>query len=433
MCDAAPDMLAELKRLHERHGDQSIADVIAKATGKSATDVISVSAGTYLLHAPTEQGPKLTMAGLVRAFKDDPESRYQKLRYATRGQYDGVLSRLEREIGNLAIAEIKPDDVKGWHNGWCANGQIAMAHSLVSHARMMLRYGSTTMHDADCARLIGAMCGMYFKTVKPRKDKITAEQASAIRAMAHKMGRPSLALAQALQFELQLGQRDVIGEWVPKGEPGESDVLTDNEEWVRGLRWSEIDANLIFRSKTGERPETDLRQFPMVMEEIARFQPLPSSGPVLVCEATGIPWVAVEFRRQWRKVADACGIPRTIFNRDSRANRSRPITPPAVVDHNVDRVRKDESGRRLFEKVDALVSKSLRGQIREDVRQNMIRDVLAGKINEADLPKLVRQYATMHYKDYDNRFSTVSLDQPVAGMENQSLVDQISSDHDVWR
>jgi hypothetical protein len=50
----------------------------------------------------------------------------------------------------------------------------------------------------------------------------------------------------------------------------------------------------------------------------------------------------------------------------------------------------------LFEKVDALVSKSLRGQIREDVRQNMIRDVLAGKINEADLPKLVRQYATMH-------------------------------------
>jgi hypothetical protein len=34
MADAASDMLAELKRLYERHGDQSIADVIAKATGK---------------------------------------------------------------------------------------------------------------------------------------------------------------------------------------------------------------------------------------------------------------------------------------------------------------------------------------------------------------------------------------------------------------
>jgi hypothetical protein len=220
---------------------------------------MSVSVGPHLFLASAEQGPKLTMAGLVRAFKDDSRSKYQTLSYATRRQYDSLLSRIERNIGDLVVAEMKPDDVKGWHTAWSANGQVAMAHHLVGMARVMLGYGSTTMHDADCARLLGAMHGMYFKTVKPRKDRITAKQANAIRTMAHKMGRPSIALAQALQFELQLGQRDVIGEW----EPGPSDVFTYDEKWVRGLRWSQIDTNLILRSVSGERPEIDLRQSPM--------------------------------------------------------------------------------------------------------------------------------------------------------------------------
>jgi hypothetical protein len=82
--------------------------------------------------------------------------------------------------------------------------------------------------------------------------------------------------------------------------------------------------------------------------------------------------------------------------------------------------------------VDAVV-KSLPEQVREDVRQDMILGVLSGKINEADLRKHVKKCKTMHYKGYDNRFSTVSLDQPVAGMEHGSLGDQISSDHDIWK
>jgi hypothetical protein len=223
----------------------------------------------------------------------------------------------------------------------------------------------------------------------------------------------------------------VIGEWVPKGEPGQSDVFTENDKWVRGLRWSQIDAKLILRLVSGERPEIDLRQFPMVMEEIARFQPLPPSGPILVCEASGLPWAAYEFRRQWRKVADAADIPRSIKNMDSRASRSPSIIPSGLNDRGDDRKRDDESDRRLIEKVDAAV-KSLPKQVREDVKQDMILGVLSGEINETDLGKHAEKCKTMHYKRCDNRF-TVSLDQPAAGMEHGALIDQISSDHDVWK
>ena len=43
------------------------------------------------------------------------------------------------------------------------------------------------------------------------------------------------------------------------------------------------------------------------------------SGPIVVSEWDKLPWTAIEFRRWWRIVADACGIPREVRNMDSRA------------------------------------------------------------------------------------------------------------------
>src|SRR4051794_21715738 len=84
----------------------------------------------------------------------------------------------------------------------------------------------------------------------------------------------SIALAQALQFELMLSQKDVIGEWVPVGEPGESDVVHDGQKWLRGLRWSNIDNKLILWHAAGSserRIEVDLRTAPMILEEFRFF------------------------------------------------------------------------------------------------------------------------------------------------------------------
>jgi hypothetical protein len=146
-----------------------------------------------------------------------------------------------------------------------------------------------------------------------------------------------MALAQALQFDLRLKQTDVIGEWVPLSEPGVSDIINDTKgKWIRGLRWEEIDSNLILRHVTSmwqEEVVIDLRNAPMVMEELAKIGRLPARGPVIACEgAGGEPWVQAEYRRWWRKLADAAGVPKSVKNMNSSlaqgSNENRSLAAP---------------------------------------------------------------------------------------------------------
>ena len=133
----------------------------------------------------------------------------------------------------------------------------------------------------------------------------------------------SIALAQAFQFDGTMRQKDIVGEWVPMDEPGPlSDTISGNEKWVRGIRFEEIDQNLILRHVTSKRQkaiEVNLRLAPMVMDELHRLSYLPSAGPVIVREYDGKPWRSGEFCRQWRKVARAAGVPDAVFNMDSRS------------------------------------------------------------------------------------------------------------------
>ena len=160
---------------------------------------------------------------------------------------------------------------------------------------------------------------------------MTREQAVAHRVEAHRRGWYYMALAQALQFELMLGQRDAIGEWVPLTEPDGSDVVGPRGKWINGLRWEEIDQNLILHHTSGKRRKkihADLNRAQMVLEELALLSNtpirnlsrdvLPASGPVVLCEVTGWPYLTSEFRRKWRIVAKLAGIPDDLTNSDSR-------------------------------------------------------------------------------------------------------------------
>jgi site-specific recombinase XerD len=39
----------------------------------------------------------------------------------------------------------------------------------------------------------------------------------------------------------------------------------------------------------------------------------------VICDTNGLPWTDNEYRRKWRLVADAAGVPKTTRNMDSRA------------------------------------------------------------------------------------------------------------------
>lgn len=275
-----------------------------------------------------------TVRSLILCYQNDKDSPYQKLRYGTREHYDALLRRLGTDCGTELLADIKARNVLRLHEGWTGDGKkVAMGHSMVTMLRTLCGFGMTILEDAECARLSGVLSKMKFAMSKPRSTHLSAEQAQAICDRARADGRPSIALAQAFQFELMLRQRDCIGEWVPQSEPGISDVTNGYEKWLRGLRWSEIDANLILRHTTSKRLkdiEVDLKNAPMVMAELAKIENRPTAGPVIVSEIHQLPYTNTNFRRDWRKIATACGVPPDIRNMDSRAGGISEATDAGV-------------------------------------------------------------------------------------------------------
>ena len=266
-----------------------------------------------------------TLYGLVEQYKADRVSGWQKLRYHTRQNHEFLLTRILAAHGSRTIASIRRRDIEEWHLDWSDDGRkVAMGHSFMSKLRTLFNYGASMLEDPDCIRLAMVLRGCKFAMGAPRKTFIQAQHAIAIRQQAHRLGYHSIALAQALQFELVLRQRDVIGEWVPDSERVDSSLIWRGQKWHRGLRWDEIDGDLVLRhktSKTRKDLEVDLTLAGMVMEEInalPQYMRL-ASGPIVICEATGMPWHAAEFRRKWRLCADLAGVPRELFNMDSRS------------------------------------------------------------------------------------------------------------------
>jgi hypothetical protein len=271
---------------------------------------------------PTGDPISGSVANLVQLYRTDERSPYKQLRFKTRETYDSLIRRILKDCPDEKLADLKARNVQHLYDGWASGGKLSMAHSLVTMLRALVNFGATTLEDPACERLSVVLHNMRFTVEKPQNERLTLEQATAIRGIAHKMGRPSIALAQAFQFECGLGQKEVIGEWAPPAEDGLSDIIHDGKKWLRGLRWEMIDSKLILRhvtSRSGRNIEIDLRRAPMVMAELDKLNgERPASGPVIVCEFSGLPWTSYEFRRWWRKVADACGVPKHVKNMDSR-------------------------------------------------------------------------------------------------------------------
>jgi hypothetical protein len=269
-----------------------------------------------------------TLEHLVGHYRADSDSSYQRLSYGVRVKHDRLLARIMRENGKVQLRDIGARTVRQWHRDWSSDGKNAMASSLVARLRVLFRYGATELEDWDCKRLSQTLSLLRFPTSSDTcSPEITEEQATAVREKAREVGYFSIALAQALQFELRLSQKDIIGEWVPLTEPGEAMYVAEDRKWLRGLRWSDIGSDLTLRHRVGsdQRPfEFDLRDAPMVMaelEEVSSWQREKQDSPLVVCEYTAHPWSAAQFRTKWRLMADMAGVPSDVRNTDPLDNR----------------------------------------------------------------------------------------------------------------
>lgn len=265
----------------------------------------------------------MKLNNLIESYRTDKVSPYQKCRFKTRQGYDSLL-RIIEQSDHRDIGVLKGRDLLELHADWSPRGK-SMAHSLIAMLRNLASYGAGILEDDGCAKLYARLRTMRFETAPQRESFITREQVIAVRRQARLMGMPSVALANAFQFDLMLRQGDVIGQWEPEREGGESDTHWHGRVWLRGLRFEEIDSAQILRhvtSKRGKVIEADLTLSAMVQEEMDYVWPLlrrPRSGPIVICERTGRPWASAAFRASWRQIARAADIPDSVCNCDNRA------------------------------------------------------------------------------------------------------------------
>jgi len=262
-----------------------------------------------------------TMGSLVEVYKADSRSGFNSASHATRGNYNSILKRIADDYSERRLADLQEKDIRQFHDKWKAGGAAAMAYSLITMLRMMFAFGMNKLEDRECARLSTVLHHMKFERLKSRLERLTKQHVLAFREKAHALGFRSIALAQAIQFECALRQRDVLGEWIPQSEVNGPVYVLRGKAWIRGLRWEEIDNDRVLHRGDFH---LDLKLSPMVMDELNAQYPggLPKEGAMIMAEGTKMPWVPFEFRRRWRQIAEAAGIPNTIQNRDSRPLKS---------------------------------------------------------------------------------------------------------------
>jgi hypothetical protein len=289
-----------------------------------------------------------TVKGLIATYKTDSLSGYRKLRHHSRLNYNSLLKRVEQDMGHLRIAEIKARTIHENYHRWVDGGKVPLAHSLVTMLRTITSFGTAFLEDDECTRVSVILSKLRFENGKARTVRLVPAQVVALRAEAHRQDWHSIALANAFQCDGMLRQKDVIGELVPLSEPILSDVIVGNQKWARGIRWEEIDEDLVLHHVTSKKQKPvhiPLRIAPMVMEEfcwmtgktnpdeISRAD-LPAKGPIIPNDKTGDPWSPFNFRRVWRELADKVGIPKTVRNMDSRSGAiSEAVEAGAPLEH----------------------------------------------------------------------------------------------------
>jgi hypothetical protein len=276
-----------------------------------------------------------------------------KVTHQTKESYRKDLRRIERDYGHERLSSITDETLKRWHDEWRRpdDSRLHSAFSLMGKFRILVRFGDTALKDPAC-RDIRVTVQDFLHRLRSEKPKpppaegLTADQANAVRSTARTMRRPSIALAQAFQYGAGLLQVDVVGHWVPIKDRAKSDVCDEagKKKWVRGLRWNQIDENLILRFSTpgrsvdgnldrpGKSFKIDLRDIPMVIDELqiqfckrgdtlTRAR-LPASGPIIRVDRTGLPYEPDLFRAIWRRVARAANVPQGVKNKNSRVAKS---------------------------------------------------------------------------------------------------------------
>lgn len=268
-----------------------------------------------------------TIRELIRLYTSDPESPYRALDYSSRKVYDWQLGQIDKAVGERVIANLAGKDFRRWYDQFRRPTEpggpehIAKAHGLMTMVRTLFTFG-VLWRVPEAAVVRDILAKMDFQNAPPREEHLTYDMAVAFIDKALELGELAMALSQALEFDLTLRQTDVIGKWEPRAD--DPTIL----DWGSGLLWQHISRpDLILHYTPGKTEHStnqkvvfDLNEYVLVMRVFRRLPVIPDIGPMIVNHKTGLPFTYSAYHKRWCKIAELTGvIPKTIWNRDSRA------------------------------------------------------------------------------------------------------------------
>lgn len=264
-----------------------------------------------------------TITSLINNYLTDPDSPFAGVRANTQTSYLADLKIIKRTVGARRVASLTRRDFSAWHRNFALpkNGgppRARRARGLMVMLRAIIGYG-VTMRFAGCRDARDVLSEMQFPQSERRIQALTVAQAEAIIDKALELGLRSIALGQALQFELGLRQIDVIGQW--NKNDGGGGIAYGDRKWSGGITWTELTSGRLAKrtSKTGQMGEWNPAAYPLILKAMAAFPEAERIGPAIINEPTGQPYKDRRYGHVWRKVANKAGIPREVWNMDSRA------------------------------------------------------------------------------------------------------------------
>lgn len=269
-----------------------------------------------------------TVKSLIAVYRKTEESPYHNVKHNTRHMYDQSLDLLEKTVGARQLKKLTGLDFTRWYNNLKEPAKVGeperqrRSYKAMQLLRIIVKFG-VVANIPECVRLATILQNMEFSAPASRTQHITFAQVEAICAAAIARGKLSIAIAQALQFELTLRQIDVIGIWEPLDNPEKhTGIIKRGQRWTGGVTWSHIDSNGILTkvtTKTGQLAEHDTKAYPFLRKLLDMVPVEKRIGPIVISENTRFPYRHKQFSEIWRQIADDCGVPKDVWNRDSRA------------------------------------------------------------------------------------------------------------------
>ncbi len=227
-----------------------------------------------------------SVAALIRAYRKSPVWE-KKLAEETKVSYGAILDRIERTAGNKAVSAIGRGDMVQVYEKLVKRG-LSLANAHMRIWRILFNYAISRGE-----RLDNPASRMQLVTPKARRVLWTGAEIERFATTALSLGRPSMALAVLLAYEI--GQR-------------QTDVRRLSYEQWRGTGF------LIEQSKTTVAVWAPVRpKLAKMLNKGAK-----AGGYVVIAEGTGQPYKRYHFQHEFARIRQAAGLDKRLWFRDIR-------------------------------------------------------------------------------------------------------------------